>query len=641
MKKNVPKNTNSIVNKLTYFLTGLGILTCIYHLFNISIAGIVLWPKQYYAILIICFLPLVFLKYSWKKNSPPGNWIDYFLAFVSFCCGLYILIYAQSFEFEGWEINPPWHALVAGVAFCILIFDACRRVSGWAFPIIALIFLIYPFFAEHMPSFLMGRSVGFKRAIGGYVCGNIGPFGIPMQVVGDILIGFLFFAVALMVAGGGQFFLTLASAILGKTRGGPAKVAVIASSFFSSMSGSVVANVATTGSITIPAMKKIGYPNHYAGAVEACASTGGTLMPPIMGAAAFIMCTILGVSYSTVVIAAFIPSVLYYMTLLIQVDAFAAKQGMKGMDTDKIPNLKQTIIEGWPYIVSISYLIWGLVYLRAVATTPFYAGGMVIILTMFSKKTRLDSSKISEFMEKSTKTVGEILVVLLAVGFIIGGLTITGTANAFAREVVELTGGNALLLLIFGALTSFVLGMGMTITACYVFLAVTMAPPLIEIGFNPLAVHLFVMYYGMISYITPPVALGAFAASSIADANPMQTAIYATKLGMAKFIIPFLFVASPGLVFQGNPSEILVAILRAFLGLFIMSTAFEGYFIGLGRLKKAEIGYFIVGGFAITFPNLYLNVFGTLLTLVGFLSHYMRNKKKQIGENEANDMAVS
>ena len=604
---------SSLGKAILLLLIVAGVTISVFQIFNISIAGKTMWPRAYYSLLIGCFLPVTFSLYKHRKGATDIPWFDVVASIIAVVVAIYIFIFAESMEYEGWELVPPWGARIMGLLLCVIVFEGCRRTSGIPFAIICLFFFFYPLFASYMPSVIMGQSLPFWRMIGGYICGNMGPFGIPMQVVGDLLIGYLIFAVVLQSTGGGKFFVNLAMARFGWARGGPAKVAVVASAFFGSISGSVVANVATTGSITIPTMKSIGYPPKYAGAIEACASTGGVLMPPIMGATAFVMCIILAVPYSTVALAAAVPGVLYYFSLIMQVDAYAARVGLKGLPKEDLPSIRKTLADGWPYLFSVVFLIWGLLYKMWVETTPYYASVMLIGLSMLRKDTRLNFQDVINMIFAIGKTLAEITTILLGVGFIIGALTITGTANAFAREVVLLTGGNIYILLIMGAIVSLILGMGMTVTACYVFLAVTMAPPLIAAGLNPLAVHLFVLYWGMISYITPPVALGAMTGAGIAGADPMETGFMAMRIGIAIYFLPFMFVLNPALILVGSITSIVISVAVSLIGLFLISQAAEGYFMGIGSLRIwARIPLFLMG-ISIIIPETISTVVGLIL----------------------------
>jgi len=366
--------------------------------------------------------------------------------------------------------------------------------------------------------------------------------GIPMRVVGNLLIGFMIFAVVLQHTGAGKFFLDFSLSLLGPLRGGAAKVSIMASALMGSISGSVISNVLGTGSVTIPAMKRTGFSARFAGAVEACASTGGIVMPPVMGAVAFVMAEVLQVPYVTIIITAAIPSFLYFFCLFVQVDAYAARNGIVGTSREECPKFLTVMKEGWFYLLAIALLIYIIVILWRETHAAWITTVVLLGLTMFRKATRMTPRKFLDLIEGIGKFMGEITSILAACGLIIGSMGLTGVAHSFSSEIVKFAGGNMYLLLVFGAFASFILGMGMTITACYIFLAVVMAPALIEMGLYPLAVHLFVMYWGMASFITPPVALGSFAAASLSGASPMETGVQSMRLGIATYIVPFFFV---------------------------------------------------------------------------------------------------
>jgi len=348
-----------------------------------------------------------------------------------------------------------------------------------------LFFSVLPLFTDYLPRFLSGKSYGFWPTITFHALGSESLLGIPMRVVGRILIGYLVFGVLLMETGGGKFFFDFAISLMGRYRGGPAKVSVVSSAFFGSISGSAVANIITTGAFTIPSMKRNGFPPYYAGAIEACASTGGTLTPPIMGATAFIMTEFLQISYLKVCISAMVPALLYFLTLLLQVDCYAGKKNLAGLQKEKIPLLGKTIKEGWPFAVSLAILIFILVVLKDSVRAPFYTSGILIILLMTRKQSRLGFSEILHVIQSIGRTIANIMVVLLGVGLIMGSLSMTGLAYTFSTDLGNLAGGNTALLLLLGAGGSFILGMGMTISACYVFLVLIIAPPLLNAGFDP------------------------------------------------------------------------------------------------------------------------------------------------------------
>jgi TRAP transporter 4TM/12TM fusion protein len=465
-------------------------------------------------------------------------------------------------------------------------------------------FFLYPLFAEHMPLFMYGQSVSFDRAIRAYVFGTQGLFGVTLKTVGDLLLGFIVFSAVLVHTGGAKFFLDLATALVGRARGGPAKVSVVASGFFGSMSGSVVANVAGTGAVTIPTMKAAGYSPRYAAAIEACASTGGVLMPPIMGAAAFLIAQILAIPYGEVVIAAVIPSLLYYVSLLLQVDAHAARQGLRGL-VGTVPAISNTCRTGWHFLFALAFLVFGLLYLRWSAQTPYYASAILVLLSIVQpKKRRLNWNGFIQLILEAGRLVAEILALLLAIGFVLGALSVTGVGYSFARDVVSLTGGNVALLLGLGFFASFILGMGLTITACYVFLAVTLVPPLVAVGLNPLACHLFVMYCGMLSYITPPVALAALTAAGMAGSDPMRTGFLAMRLGVVIFFLPFFFVLNPAMIMQGPILLCLIHFAFALAGILLLAASVEGYLIGIGVLHTRVIRTLVfISGLLLAVPS--------------------------------------
>ena len=373
-----------------------------------------------------------------------------------------------------------------------------------------------------------------------------------------LVFGFLLFGNALVYTGGGQFFINLAFALLGHVRGGPAKVAIFSSGLFGSMSGGPITNVLTTGALTIPAMKRIGIRAKTAGAIEACASTGGTMMPPIMGATAFVMADFLQVSYVDVALAAVVPSMLYYLGLFMQIDAYAEQNDLKGLDKSELPTLWSVIKDGWYYIFAFALLVFLLVVWWREAQAPFYATVVLLVVNQFNKKHRLNWESFKTYLYSAGGFLAELGGLLAAVGLVVGALQATGMTGSITNILVNLAGDAPIVLLLMGAVTSFILGMGMTVTAAYIFLALILAPALIKVGINPMAVHMFVLYWGMLSFITPPVALAAFAASSVAKCQPMETGFEAMRIGTVIYFIPFFFVFNPALLLQGSFVEVTV-----------------------------------------------------------------------------------
>jgi TRAP transporter 4TM/12TM fusion protein len=398
------------------------------------------------------------------------------------------------------------------------------------------------------------------------------------------------FGAVLQYTGAAPFFNNLAFALFGSVRGGPAKVAIFASGLMGSVSGSVVSNVLTTGVVTIPAMKRTGFEPAYAGGVEACASTGGVLMPPVMGATAFVMASFLGVPYAQIALAALVPSLLFYFGLFVQIDGYAARRGLKGLPRAELPSIRETIAAGWQYVFVLALLVWMLLVLQQEAIAPFYATALLLVINQFSSSHRLNWKKLGLLFEGICGALGELSALLAGVGLIIGSLSVTGLAGTLANDLVYLAGNNIYVLLVMGAITSFIFGMGMTITACYIFLAIVLAPPLVAAGFDPVAVHLFMLYWGMVSFITPPVALAAFVAAGIAKARPMDVGLRAVRLGSTMYFVPFFFVLNPALILRGDLWEILVVVGTAVLGIWLIASAIEGYLIGLGRMDSGVGG---------------------------------------------------
>ncbi len=468
-----------------------------------------------------------------------------------------------------------------------------------------------------MPGILSGRSLDWFSLIGSLSFGSeAGIIGLPSRVMVDMLLGFLVFAGVLLASGAGRFFLNLASALLGRYRGGPAKVAVLGSGFFGSMSGSAISNVVGTGSITIPAMKRLGYPPHYAAAIEACASTGGTIMPPIMGAVAFIMAELLGIPYSAIIVAAAIPAILYYLGLLMQVDAYAAKNGLIGLPREEIPSLKQTLIEGWHFIFAFLFLIWGLLYMRWEAMTPWYTTGLLILLSMVRKETRIGPKGVINILREVGKLVTMTMGVIMPIAFIITGLTSTGVAPSFTSGVISLGGGNPFIILLFGAVACYLLGMMGLVAPAYIFLAVSLAPVLTQMGFDLFASHLFIIYCAIFGDITLPVAIVAFVGAGIAGAPPMKTALLAMRLGIVLYFIPFFFVFEPALVLRGAPLETLYYFSGCLLGIFILTGGLEGFLLGVGKVAIWARPLLVVAGFLVGFPEWRTDVYGIALAII-------------------------
>ena len=637
MSKNQIKNSlirnrapNYISNFILRFAAILSTFISIYMLFGVGnfLGTYVLLDTEYLYAMIALLLPLPFIIYHpTPRRGDKIPWYDIAFAASTFIIASYFCYSGSLILEEGWEYLAPTYAKIMAFILWGLVLEASRRAGGNAIFIICLIISIYPAISTFLPGFLNAPSQPWDTTATFHIFGTESIMGIPMTAFATLVVGFLIFGVALQHTGGGSFFLNLAFALLGTRRGGPAKVSIFSSGLMGSMSGSVITNVLTTGVLSIPAMKKTGFKSSYAAGVEACASTGGVLMPPVMGATAFVMATFLEVPYSEIIIAAAFPSILYYFGLFMQIDAYAARNHLKGLPTKELPSIKKVLKEGWYFIFVFVMLILMLLYMQREAQAPYYATATLLIINQIVKIHRWNFGKLLNFIESVGRLFAELAGLLVAIGLIIGSLTFTGKIGTITYALVNFAGDSIIILLIMGALTSFILGIGMTVTAAYLFLAVTLAPALTGSGLDKVAVHLFMLYWGMISFITPPVAIGAFAAASVAGANGIRTGVEAMKLGSVIYFIPFFFVLNPALIGRGSVYDILIVFFSAVIGIILISSSLQGYLIGIGDLKNAKylewpirimLGFSgilmaLPGGNVTGYSNYEINIFATAL----------------------------
>lgn len=567
---------------------------------------------QFYYAVVALLLPLVYLLWPIKTSLQhrPIPWYDYALSLATLVVGSYFVYHAESILERGWAFAAPDTAILASYAWWLLIVEAARRAGGWPIAVIVSMFSLYPLVADIVPGPIQAFPSTLEETAMYHTMSTESIMGVPLQAFAGLVIGFLVFGVVLQKSGGGRFFINLAFALLGHVRGGPAKVSIFSSGLMGSMSGSVISNVLTTGVLSIPAMRRIGMGRSFSGGVEACASTGGVLMPPVMGATAFVMAMFLDVPYAAVALAAIIPSILYFLGLFIQIDAYAARHDIKGLPAAELPSLWQTLKEGWYFIFVFALLVWMLLVMQREAVAPFYATALLLVLNQFSRRNRWGLRELGESLSSAAKLFAELIAILAGVGMLVGALSMTGLSGTIANDFIHIAGGSVPLLLLMGALTSFVLGIGMTVTAAYIFLAVALAPALIQGGgLDPMAVHMFILYWGMLSFITPPVALGAFAAATVAGARPMATGLQAMRLGSVIYFIPFLFVLNPALIMQGEPLQIGLVFIQALIGIVLFASAMQGYLIGVGRLGVGVVaetvtrGLVLVAGLLFALPG--------------------------------------
>ncbi len=584
-------------------LVGLAII--VNQIFNLQTLGFRPISTSYYYIIVGLFMPVAFLANPAREaDATTVRWYDWLLGATAIAICLYFAAHTDEILNRGWEYIAPLPVTFMAGALVLLSLEAVRRCAGMPLFIICAIFATFPLYTGYLPGFLWGVQLSLPETVLSHSLGVESIIGIPIRVIADLLIGFIVFGVALTVSGGGVFFMDLASALMGRARGGPAKVAILSSGFFGSLSGSVISNVISTGAMTIPTMKRCGYPATYAAAVESCASTGGALMPPVMGSVAFVMASFMGVPYADIMVAAAVPAILFYLVLLIQTDCYAAKNGLKGLPRDQLPKLFLVLRSGWVYLISLAALVFMLLATNAEAKAPFYITILLLVTAIIRARKENVLEPVLRLVMETGVTIGMLVGVLAGVGMVVGALAITGVGNAFSRELLQYAGGNPYLLLIFGAFTSFILGMGMTVSACYIFLAVVLAPALVQGGFSQMASHLFILYWAMLSYITPPVAMAAVAASSIAKAPAMKTGVTAMRLGALLFVLPFLFVLNPSLILQGEMLDILRSVSTAILSILMLAAASERYLYFLARRATGwEALAMLFGGICLLVPE--------------------------------------
>jgi TRAP transporter 4TM/12TM fusion protein len=612
-------NRHAVTRVVVMVLGALGVLMAINQQFLLNLFGFQPLGNAYLYYLIGIFLAVAFLTLPATRMRPQRfTWLNVILVVAALVSTGWLGAHGLDIIQKGWEYDAPPLADAMAAVLLVLVLEGVRRAGGTILLCTALLFGAYPLYADYMPGFLWGTEFSPVSTVRAHILGVESVIGIPMQVVAELVVGFVIFGSVLTATKGSEFFIEVATALLGHRRGGPAKVAVMGSGILGSLSGSVISNILTVAPFSIPTMRRVGYPAHYAAAIEACASTGATLMPPVMGTVAFVMASFLGVQYSSIVVAAILPALMFYIALLFQVDMYAARRGLKGLPREELPPIWPVLKSGWPYLLSLVVLIFVLMGLRMESRSPYYASVVMIVATAFRKETRLTFARAKELLLDVAVNVSNLVAVLAGIGLVVGGLSYTGVAGAFSRELLLYADGNVPLMLIAGAVTSFVLGMGMTVTACYIFLSILLAPALVQAGLNPIASHLFILYWGMLSYITPPVALAAITAANVAGSKPMQTGFYAMRLGMPLFVLPFIFVNDPALVMDGTVLQIIQRVVLTLIAIWAITSAFEAWIYKVGKVGLVSRAAFGVGGVLILLPEMTTSLIGAVILLLVF-----------------------
>jgi TRAP transporter 4TM/12TM fusion protein len=511
-----------------------------------------------------------------KKHPGLALTVDLLEAVFATYAYIYVVHDIDAYLFRFGKATPL--DVVVGAVFLVILLDLARRVTGWVMVGLAVFFFAQSCFASYMPGILHRPSLSFKTMIDFVFIRPEGILGLPIATISTYVVLFMIFAALLNKSRAGDFFINLATAITGKSRGGPAKAAVVASATFGTISGSAIANVAGTGSITIPLMKRIGYEKNFAGAVEAVSSTGGQIMPPMMGAAAFIVAQNVGIPYIKLAGCALLPAVLYFASVFFQVDFRAGKLKLQSTPKEFIPDLKKTLADGWFLMIPVIAIVWLMAIGKSAPYSALMGSLILLVATIFHKTTRMDGRKMLEGIMDGINDTSTVSITAATAGIIIGGVSNTSLNLIFASQILKFSHNNMLLTLILVAITALVLGMGMTTTAVYITVATILSPALIKLGINPLAAHLFCFYFGCICTITPPVALASYTAAGISGGSPGKTGWISFRLGLVAYIVPFIFCYSPALIFQGTGFfEAVTVIITALIGCWALSAALEGY----------------------------------------------------------------
>lgn len=572
--------TRSLNNRwLVLTITGLAVSLSLYHLFTSYFGTPVTLVHRSTHLSAILALTYLLYPASSRLKRDRLHWWDFILALLAFSTAVYMYVEHTNIYNRGGIPNQL--DLIFGGALILLVVEAGRRVTGWALPSLAVLFLCYGHFGRELSGIFRHRGYGWEDIINFMYVTTEGIYGTAIGVSATYIFLFILFGAFLAKSGMGQLFNDLAMAIAGQSRGGPAKVAVIASGFLGSINGAAVANVVTTGSFTIPLMKKIGYSREFAGAVEASASVGGQILPPVMGAAAFIMAEMLGIPYKDIALAALLPALLFYLGIIVQIHLRATKDGLQGISRENLPKVWEVLKERGHLMLPLAFLMYMLFFS---GTTIIFSAFLTIIITvvvsMLRPSTRLTVKDIISALEDGAKSAVPVAIACAAVGIVVGIATQTGFGLKLANGIVMLGGQSLFLTLVFTMLACMVLGMGLPSIPTYIITATIAGPALVKIGVMPLVAHLFVFYFGIFANITPPVALASFAAAGISGGDQMKTGGMSMKISIAGFIVPYIFVYNNSLLLLNTTIwEGVIVALTSIIGVIMLGAAAEGFLL--------------------------------------------------------------
>ena len=585
----------------------LAVLFCIFHCWTAmfgAAAGIGQKAIHLGLVLIIFFLDYL----AQEDRKWYCRVMDAFFILASAGSLIYIMSIDKTIDLRSGMIYT--YDILFGVLLIITLIEATRRAVGKSLDIVVVCFIVYGFMGQHMPGFLAHVGMDITRITSVVYLGTDGIYGTAIYASASYIVLFVILGAVFNETGVGDYFTKLASRAFGKFRGGPAKIAVVASGLFGSISGSAIANVIGTGTFTIPMMKKCGFEDEYAAAVEASASTGGQIMPPVMGATAFLIAEYLGIPYFDLVKAALIPAVLFYVAILMTVDLYARKNNIKGVPESELPTWKE-LVKNVYLILPLIYLIVSMsVFKMSVTKSGITSIIATIVCTLFSARNRITPDKLKKIVKASINGAKPVAIACGVVGIIIGIVMGSGLGFRMSSVLIQVSNGHLGILLVLTMVVSLILGMGVPTTAAYLMLALLVVPALKQMNVLPLAAHLFIFYFGIISNVTPPVALAAYAAAGVARCNPTRTGVFAFKLSLSGFILPFMFVYNPVLLMQGGALEIIQSLITALLGIYSLSAALEK-FVFKWNINRAERLVLLASALLLIIP-------GTITDLIGF-----------------------
>ena len=574
----------------------------------------------------------VFLNKPYSKLKPEKaiyKALDWLSAAVFAAAGIYIMVvWGDRTSMIG---GAPASDVVMGTVMIVMLLLATFKTTGWPLVITCLIFLAYTFLGPYLPGVLAHRGESWSRTASYMYVSTISIFGVPASIAATYIISFVIFGAFLERFGAGQWFVDVAFAGTGRFRGGPAKTAVVSSALMGMISGSPAANVVTTGTFTIPLMKRTGYKDYEAGAVEAVASTGGMFTPPIMGAAAFMIAEYLGKSYTEIAKAAIIPALLFYLSTFLVVDAMAVKNNLKGLPRNELPSVRSIMLERGHLCLPVIFVIVGIIAGWSAMKVAFWGTLSVLAVAFIKKETRPTLKSILDALESGVKNVSSIVVSCAAAGIIVGVISMTGLATKMSYTLVALAGGNIYVAALIVAIITIILGCGMPPTPTYVILATVLVGPMVEMGASPLSAHMFIFMFSCIGALTPPVAITAYTAAALAKSDPNKTGFRAFRMGLVAYIIPFIFLLDPTILMQGETSSIIMAFITSIIGIFCLAGAVEGYIFRFwGIVPRILLG---AAALLLIDPGMTTDLIGLGLLAAAVIIDVITKKAKPEGAN--------